>query len=190
MATSFLQIDNLTKSYGDRMLFDGVTFGVYEGDKIGVIAKNGTGKSTLLNIIAALKAPTRAMSHSATDSKVGILEQTPRFAPGSSIMDACLLGDNAMCHAIAEYETALLSGDNDRLNEAIRHGRRIGMGLRGQDEAAPRPTESARHNGVDRQSFGRTGQESGLARVIPRRTRSYNPRRAHQPPRHRDNRVA
>lgn len=39
MATSFLQIDNLTKSYGDRMLFDGVTFGVYEGDKIGVIAK-------------------------------------------------------------------------------------------------------------------------------------------------------
>lgn len=52
MATSFLQVDNLTKSYGDRLLFSGVTFGVYEGDKIGIIAKNGTGKSTLLNIIA------------------------------------------------------------------------------------------------------------------------------------------
>ena len=52
MAASFLQIENLTKSYGDRMLFRDVTFGVYEGDKIGIIAKNGTGKSTLLSIIA------------------------------------------------------------------------------------------------------------------------------------------
>ena len=121
MATSFLQIDNLTKSYGDRMLFDGVTFGVYEGDKIGVIAKNGTGKSTLLNIIAGIESADSGDVTFRNGLKVGILEQTPRFAPGSSIMDACLLGDNAMCHAIAEYETALLSGDNDRLNEAI-HG--------------------------------------------------------------------
>ena len=121
MATSFLQIDNLTKSYGDRMLFDGVTFGVYEGDKIGVIAKNGTGKSTLLNIIAGIENADSGDVTFHNGLKVGILEQTPRFAPGSSIMDACLLGDNAMCHAIAEYETALLSGDNDRLNEAI-HG--------------------------------------------------------------------
>lgn len=108
MATSFLQIDNLTKSYGDRMLFDGVTFGVYEGDKIGVIAKNGTGKSTLLNIIAGIESADSGDVTFRNGLKVGILEQTPRFAPGSSIMDACLLGDNAMCHAIAEYETALL----------------------------------------------------------------------------------
>ena len=103
------------------MLFDGVTFGVYEGDKIGVIAKNGTGKSTLLNIIAGIESADSGDVTFRNGLKVGILEQTPRFAPGSSIMDACLLGDNAMCHAIAEYETALLSGDNDRLNEAI-HG--------------------------------------------------------------------
>ncbi len=121
MATSFLQIDNLTKSYGDRMLFDGVTFGVYEGDKIGVIAKNGTGKSTLLNIIAGIESADSGDVTFRNGLKVGILEQTPRFDPGSSLMDACLLGDNAMCHAIAEYETALLSGDKDRLNEAI-HG--------------------------------------------------------------------
>lgn len=49
---SFLQIENLTKSFGDRVLFSGVTFGVYEGDKIGLIAKNGSGKTTLLRIIA------------------------------------------------------------------------------------------------------------------------------------------
>ena len=49
---SFLQIENLTKSFGDRVLFSDVTFGIYEGDKIGLIAKNGSGKTTLLRIIA------------------------------------------------------------------------------------------------------------------------------------------
>ncbi|MDE5653111.1 MAG: ATP-binding cassette domain-containing protein, partial [Muribaculaceae bacterium] len=49
---SYLQIENLTKSIGDRMLFRDVTFGVYEGDKIGLIAKNGAGKTTFLNVIA------------------------------------------------------------------------------------------------------------------------------------------
>ena len=48
---SILQIENLTKSYGDRLLFGDITFGVNEGDKIGIIAKNGTGKSTLLKIL-------------------------------------------------------------------------------------------------------------------------------------------
>ncbi|MDE6430273.1 MAG: ATP-binding cassette domain-containing protein, partial [Duncaniella sp.] len=48
----YLQVENLTKSYGDRLLFDSVTFGVNEGDKIGLIAKNGTGKSTLLRILS------------------------------------------------------------------------------------------------------------------------------------------
>ena len=52
-----LQIENLTKSVGDRMLFADVTFGVEEGDKIGIIAKNGTGKTTLLRCIAGLESP-------------------------------------------------------------------------------------------------------------------------------------
>ena len=54
---SYLQIENLTKSYGDRILFADITFGVEEGDKIGIIAKNGTGKSTLLNIISGKESP-------------------------------------------------------------------------------------------------------------------------------------
>ena len=49
---SYLQIEDLTKSYGDRLLFGDITFGVNEGDKIGIIAKNGTGKSTLLRVLA------------------------------------------------------------------------------------------------------------------------------------------
>lgn len=53
----FLQIENLTKSVGDRMLFEDVTFGVNEGDKIGIVAKNGAGKSTFLRIIAGSESP-------------------------------------------------------------------------------------------------------------------------------------
>ena len=90
MATSYLQIENLTKSYGDRMLFSDVTFGVYEGDKIGIIAKNGTGKSTLLNIIAGNESPDSGNVIFRNGLRVGILEQSPRFAPGASIIEACL----------------------------------------------------------------------------------------------------
>ena len=49
---SYLQIENLSKSFGDRMLFSDLTLGIYEGDKIGIVAKNGAGKSTLMRIIA------------------------------------------------------------------------------------------------------------------------------------------
>ena len=48
---SFLQVEGLTKSFGDLVLFENLTFGIFEGDRIGLIAKNGTGKTTLLNII-------------------------------------------------------------------------------------------------------------------------------------------
>ena len=53
---NFLNIENLTKSYGDRLLMDDLTFGVDEGDKIGIVAKNGTGKSTLLRMLAGAEA--------------------------------------------------------------------------------------------------------------------------------------
>lgn len=51
---SYLQIEKLTKSFGDRMLFEDITLGVFQGDKIGLVARNGSGKTTFLNIIAGL----------------------------------------------------------------------------------------------------------------------------------------
>ncbi len=119
MATSYLQIENLTKSYGDRMLFSDVTFGVYEGDKIGIIAKNGTGKSTLLNIIAGNESPDSGNVIFRNGLRVGILEQSPRFAPGASIIEACLQEDSPICRAISRYEKALVSGNENELNESI-----------------------------------------------------------------------
>lgn len=90
MATSFLQVENLTKSYGDRLLFEDVTFGVYEGDKIGVIAKNGTGKSTLLKLIAGKESPDSGNIIFRNGLRVGILEQTPVFGTDMTVMDYCL----------------------------------------------------------------------------------------------------
>lgn len=90
MATSFLQVENLTKSYGDRLLFEDVTFGVYEGDKIGIIAKNGTGKSTLLKLIAGKESPDSGNIIFRNGLRVGILEQTPVFSTDMTVMDYCL----------------------------------------------------------------------------------------------------
>lgn len=86
---SILQIENLTKSYGERMLFADVTFGVNEGDKIGIVAKNGTGKSTLLSIIAGKEAPDSGKVTFADGIKTGYLEQTPKLNTSLSALEAC-----------------------------------------------------------------------------------------------------
>lgn len=108
---SYLQIENLTKSYGDRLLFSDITFGVNRGDKIGLIAKNGTGKTTLLRIIAGKESPDSGNVTFRSDLKVSIVEQTPHFAEGSTVVEACMMPDTPLAKAIAEYEKAIASGD-------------------------------------------------------------------------------
>lgn len=83
----YLQVEELTKSYGDRMLFDSITFGVNEGDKIGVIAKNGTGKSTLLRLLSGAEAPDSGKITYRNDLRVGFLEQNPVFTPELTILE-------------------------------------------------------------------------------------------------------
>lgn len=78
---SCVQIEGLTKSFGDRLLFADVTFGVYEGDKIGVIARNGTGKSTMLRIIAGKEDRDSGNVVFRSGLRVGYLEQTPQIEP-------------------------------------------------------------------------------------------------------------
>lgn len=82
----YLQVEDLTKSYGDRMLFDSITFGVNEGDKIGVIAKNGTGKSTLLRLLSGQESPDSGTVIFRNDLRVGFLDQSPLFEPGTTLM--------------------------------------------------------------------------------------------------------
>ncbi|MCM1310435.1 MAG: ABC-F family ATP-binding cassette domain-containing protein [Bacteroides sp.] len=83
--TSYIQIDRLTKSYGDRLLFCDVTFGINRGDKIGLIAKNGTGKTTMLRIIAGIEAPDSGTVTLRSGIKVALIEQKPHGDPNSTL---------------------------------------------------------------------------------------------------------
>ena len=98
---SILQIENLTKSYGDRLLFADVTFGMEEGDKIGVVARNGTGKSTLLRIVCGQESPDSGNVTWRLDTRVGFLEQTPDFGNAATVMEA------AMQHTARSAESEL-----------------------------------------------------------------------------------
>lgn len=117
--TSFLQIEELTKSVGDRMLFADVTFGVFEGDKIGLIAKNGTGKTSLLRIIAGVDAPDSGKVTRKSDLSVAILEQTPQFDGDPTLIEACLSADTETARIVRRYEEALAKGDHATANSLI-----------------------------------------------------------------------
>ena len=115
---SYLQIENLTKSYGDRMLFSDVTFGVNEGDKIGLIAKNGMGKTTLLRCIAGIEGVDSGKVTFRNDLKIGFLEQTPDLDENLSVLETCIADSGRVIDAITTYEQALESGDIDALTRA------------------------------------------------------------------------
>ena len=116
---SYLQIENLTKSYGDRILFDSITFGVNEGDKIGIIAKNGTGKSTLLKIISGKETADDGNITFRNDLRVGILDQMPEFSADATVLDSCLFDNSETTKVITKYENALKKGDANEINQAI-----------------------------------------------------------------------
>jgi ATP-binding cassette subfamily F protein uup len=84
---SFLQIEGLTKSFGDRILFSDVTFGVYEGDKIGIVARNGDGKSTFLNILCGREDYDSGNVVWRNGLRVGYLEQLPPMTPGMTAVE-------------------------------------------------------------------------------------------------------
>lgn len=115
-----LQVDRLTKSYGDRMLFDSVTFGVAEGDKIGIVAKNGTGKSTLLSIIAGDEAADSGSVIPRNDLRVACMRQKPVFPGNPSVARAALMGAGPVAAVVLDYEEALASGDADAIHAVSR----------------------------------------------------------------------
>ncbi len=85
----YLDVQNLTKSFGALVLFENISFSIAEGQKVGLIAKNGTGKSTLLSILAGKEGRDSGEIIFRRDIKVSILEQSPVFDPDESVLDAC-----------------------------------------------------------------------------------------------------
>lgn len=87
--TPYLDVQNLTKSFGAQVLFHNISFSVGEGQKVGLIAKNGTGKSTLLEILAGKEGYDDGQIIYRNDIRIGFLEQTPKFDAEESVLDAC-----------------------------------------------------------------------------------------------------
>lgn len=117
MAT-LLQIENLTKSYGDRMLFADTTFGIDEGDKVGIIARNGMGKTTMLRCIAGLE-PFDSGSVTPTSAlRMAYLEQSPDMPSEMNAIQWCLDIDSPVTNAVREYEAVMASADHQRVAAA------------------------------------------------------------------------
>ena len=116
---SYLQVEGLSKAFGVDVLFEDITFGIAEGEKIGLIAKNGTGKSTLLDILAGVASQDSGTVIYRNNLRVGYLPQLPELHGAHTVLDACLHGDDPRSAAIHAYEDALRTGDSDAMTAAI-----------------------------------------------------------------------
>ena len=85
----YLDVQNLTKSFGAQVLFKDISFSISEGQHVGLVAQNGTGKSTLLSILTGKESHDAGSIIYRNDLRVGLLEQSPKFDPEESVLDAC-----------------------------------------------------------------------------------------------------
>jgi ABC transport system ATP-binding/permease protein len=125
-AVSFLQIENLNKSFGDLILYQNLSFGISEGQRVALIAKNGAGKTTLFNIIAGKEDCDSGSVVFKRDLRVSYLEQAPDYPPMLSVLEACFQSDNDIVHTIARYEAFMMREElhqpqpnNEKLEEIL-----------------------------------------------------------------------
>ncbi len=102
-----LTAEHICKSYGTRVIFDDISFSIHEGDKIGVVGVNGTGKSTLLKIVAGVGQPDSGEIVTVNGMKIGYLSQAPVFAAGTTVLEQVFCGENPMMSLVREYESTL-----------------------------------------------------------------------------------
>lgn len=119
MAVPYLQIDNLTKSFGDLVLFENISFGIAEGQRVGLIAKNGSGKSTLLNIIAGKEGHDSGSFVFRRDLRVDYLPQDPQYPEEMTVIEACFHHGNRTVELIKEYERCMETEGNPGLDELL-----------------------------------------------------------------------
>ncbi len=115
---NFLSVENLTKSYGEKLLFEDISFGIDEGQKVALIAGNGKGKSTLLNILMGSDIPDSGAVTWRKDIRIAYLSQSPDFDPEQTILEVILASDNLYVKATREYESAIqaVEADDSALN--------------------------------------------------------------------------
>ena len=114
-----LQVENLTKSFGDLVLFENISFAIEDGRRVALVAKNGTGKTTLLNIIAGREDHDGGSVVPRRDLRIAYLEQSPVYPAEMTVLEACFLSENPALKAIAEYERAIEEPSGEGLQEAM-----------------------------------------------------------------------
>ncbi len=116
---SYLQVENLTKSFGDLVLFKNISFGISEGERVGLIAKNGAGKTTLLNILAGIESHDEGNITYHRDLTVGYLEQNPKYPKGISVLEACFHHGNEITDLIKEFELSMKTEGHPNLDKLL-----------------------------------------------------------------------
>lgn len=99
----YLQVTNLTKSFGDKILFENISFGLHEGQRMALLARNGKGKTSLLNILSGKDTADSGNVIFKNDIQIAFLEQVPKLE-GNTVLDACFNSDSRAVKAISRYE--------------------------------------------------------------------------------------
>ncbi len=115
----FLQVDQLTKRFGDLWLFDAISFSIAEGEKVGLIAPNGSGKSTLLTILNGDEDFETGSVTFQKGLRIGYLNQTPFYAPELTILQACFNSNNETVRLIADYEEAIATENHPEVERLL-----------------------------------------------------------------------
>lgn len=116
---SYLQVQNLTRSVGDKTLFADISFSVAQGQKVGLIARNGTGKSTLLNILGGKDSADKGQVVYHNGLRIGYLEQTPHYPMDLTVIEACFWHGNETTNLIREYEACMSTPGNPGLQDLL-----------------------------------------------------------------------
>lgn len=109
---NYLSVENISKSYGERVLFNNISFGIHAGQKIGFVAKNGTGKTSILNIISGEDTPDDGKVVIRKNLKISFLAQNPILDPSLTVEEIINTSDNHILKIIGEYENVLLKPDD------------------------------------------------------------------------------
>ena len=127
----YLDVQHLTKSFGAHILFEDISFSVAEGQKVGLVARNGTGKSTLLSILTGIEGYDSGSIIFKRDLRIGYLEQTPKFCPEDTVLEACFnhKGDEAKVFKANQILTQLKIGRLDQLMGTLSGGQQRRVAL-------------------------------------------------------------
>jgi ABC transport system ATP-binding/permease protein len=118
---SYLQADNIARRIGDHLLFENISLNINKDDKVALIAVNGAGKSSMLEILAGREKPDQGSLSIKRDLKIAYLQQSPVLDESNKIIDELFSTDSELVRAIREYEECLLSENHDLLQHAIQH---------------------------------------------------------------------